>query len=207
MESASRPPSGVRTPWVFLKTSFEVRAGQFSPDGRWVAYMSNESGRDEIYIRPFAAPPASGAAPRLRAEQASNTADGQWQVSTAGGIFPRWRADGKELCTIRPDGEMMAVPITATGTRLAPGAPVSLFPARILRRRRGQRRGPAIRRDSRRASSDQHGAARGVRPDHAADELGSRGEEVRAADRRTPQRRFSSTAAVGARYTRAECPG
>ena len=56
------PMEGDRKPWVFLKTSFDERNGQFSPDGRWVAYMSNESGRKEIYIRPFAAPAASGAA-------------------------------------------------------------------------------------------------------------------------------------------------
>jgi Tol biopolymer transport system component len=110
-------------PWVFLKTSFEERVGQFSPDGRWVAYTSNESGRYEIYIRPFAAPATSGAA--------VNSAAGEWQVSTAGGIYSRWRLDGKELYYIGPNGEMMAAPITATGTTLEPGAPVALFPTRI----------------------------------------------------------------------------
>jgi Tol biopolymer transport system component len=119
-----RPMEGDRKPWVFLKTSFTERNGQFSPDGRWVAYESNESGRNEIYIRPFAAPAASGAA--------ANAAAGQWQVSTAGGIFPRWRPDGKELYYIGPNGEMMAAPITATGTTLEPGAPVALFPTRIF---------------------------------------------------------------------------
>ena len=118
------PLEGDRKPWVFLKTSFDERYGQFSPDGRWVAYMSNESGRNEIYIRPFAAPAASGAA--------ANPAAGQWQVSTAGGIYPRWRPDGKELYYIGPNGEMMAAPITATGTTLEPGAPVALFPTRIF---------------------------------------------------------------------------
>ena len=118
------PLDGDRKPWMFLKTSFDERNGQFSPDRRWVAYMSNESGRQEIYIRPFAAPAASGAA--------ANPAAGQWQVSTAGGIFPRWRPDGKELYYIGPNGEMMAAPITAAGTALAPGAPVSLFPTRIV---------------------------------------------------------------------------
>jgi Tol biopolymer transport system component len=117
------PMEGDRKPRVFLKTSFDERLGQFSPDGRWVAYESNESGRQEIYIRPFAAPAASGAA--------ANPAAGQWQVSTAGGIFPRWRPDGKELYYIRPNGEMMAAPIAATGTTLEPGAPVALFPTHI----------------------------------------------------------------------------
>ena len=108
---------------MFLKTSFDERQGQFSPDGRWVAYRSNESGRMQIYIRPFAAPAASGAA--------ASPVAGQWQVSTAGGIHPRWRPDGKELYYIGPNGEMMAAPIAPTGTALESGAPVALFPTRI----------------------------------------------------------------------------
>ena len=117
------PMGGDRKPWVFLKTRFEERFGQFSPDGRWVAYMSNESGRLEIYIRPFAAPAAPGGT--------GQAASGQWLVSTAGGIYPLWRHDGKELYYVGPNGEMMAAPITATGTTLQPGAPVALFPTRI----------------------------------------------------------------------------
>ena len=62
------PMVGDRKPLVFLKTTFDERNGAFSPDGRWVAYQSNESGRREIYVRPFPGP------------------GGQWQVSTAGGI-------------------------------------------------------------------------------------------------------------------------
>jgi Tol biopolymer transport system component len=108
------PLEGDRKPFVFLNATFEESLGQFSPDGRWVVYVSNESGRYEIYVRPF---PKSG---------------GQWQVSTAGGIWPRWRPDGKELYYIGPNGEMMAAPITATGTALEPGAPVALFPTRIF---------------------------------------------------------------------------
>ena len=87
--------------------------------------MSNESGRQEIFLSGrFAAPAASG--------PAANRAAGQWQVSTAGGIFLRWRPVGKELYYIGPNGEMMAAPITATGTTLEPGAPVALFPTRIF---------------------------------------------------------------------------
>ncbi len=118
------PMQGERKPWVFLKTRFDEPQGQFSPDGRWVAYQSNESGQYEIYIRPFAAPAASGAA--------TNAAAGQWQVSTAGGIYPRWRSDGRELYYIGTNGEMMAAPIAATATTVAPGAPVALFPRRIF---------------------------------------------------------------------------
>ena len=114
------PLEGDRTPWVFLRTPFEERNGAFSPDGRFVAYQSNESGRDEIYIRPFAGPRA-----------AASQVGGQWQVSTAGGVYPRWRRDGRELYYLAPTGALMAAPITVTGSTLTPGAPVALFPTRI----------------------------------------------------------------------------
>jgi len=120
------PMRADRMPWVFLKTRFSEKVGQFSPDGRWVAYESNESGRLEIYIRPFVEPADSGAT-----GHAAAATGGQWQVSTAGGIYPRWRPDGRELYYLGPNGEMMAAPITATGTTLEPGASVVLFPTRI----------------------------------------------------------------------------
>ena len=88
----------------------------FSPDGRWVAYMSNESGRQEIYVRPSAAASAAG---------------GQWPVSTAGGAFPVWRHDGKKLYYLNPAGAMMAAPITVIGATVEPGVPVLLFPTQI----------------------------------------------------------------------------
>ena len=70
---------GDRTPSVFLKTPFREVWGAFSPDGRWVAYQSNESGRNEIYVRPFVPPSRDASADKP---------GGQWQVSTAGGIIP-----------------------------------------------------------------------------------------------------------------------
>ena len=117
------PMAGNRTPAVFLKTPFREVWGAFSPDGRWVAYQSNESGRPEIYVRPFAPPAAAGTA--------AGAAGGQWQVSTAGGIMPLWRPDGKELYYLNPAGAMMAAHVTVTGSTLEPGAPVVLFPTRI----------------------------------------------------------------------------
>ena len=89
-----------------------------------MAYQSDESGRDEIYIRPFAEPGASAAS--------ATAVGGQWQVSTAGGIYARWRRDGRELYYLAPTGALMAAPITVTGATLAPGAPVALFPTRIV---------------------------------------------------------------------------
>jgi Tol biopolymer transport system component len=113
------PMQGDRKPFVFLKTNFDERRAQFSPDGHWVAYTSNESGRYEIYVRPFSGT-SSGA-----------STGGQWQVSTSGGINPRWRADGKELYYIAPDSKLMAAPIAASGETIAPGTPVALFQTRI----------------------------------------------------------------------------
>jgi Tol biopolymer transport system component len=107
------PLSGDRKPVSFVETTFLERAGQFSPDGHWVAYHSNESGPYEVYVRSFPGP------------------GGQQQVSTLGGIQPRWSSDGRELYYIAPNGTLMAVPITMKGTALEPGTPVALFQTRI----------------------------------------------------------------------------
>src|SRR5262245_13062024 len=106
------PLDGDRTPIPVVQSTFDDVHGQFSPDGRWIAYSSNESGRYEIYVRPFS---GSG---------------GRWQISSAGGIYPRWRRDGKELFFIAPDNGMMAVPIEAPAP-FRPGVPVALFPTNL----------------------------------------------------------------------------
>jgi Tol biopolymer transport system component len=95
---------------LFLKAPSTFKNAQFSPDGKWVAYASNESGRWEIYVTSF---------PEAR---------GKWQVSSAGGEQPRWRGDGKELFYLSTDAKIMAVPIKP-GTGFDPGAPVALFQA------------------------------------------------------------------------------
>ena len=87
------PLFGELKPFPFANTNFNENAGQFPPDGSWVEYQSNESGRDEVYVRPF---PGHG---------------GKRQVSTGGGIAPRWRRNGKELFDIAPDDRMMAASI------------------------------------------------------------------------------------------------
>ncbi len=127
------PTAGDRTPSVFLKTPFRETWGVFSPDGRWVAYQSNESGRMEIYVRSFVPPSAQASADKPGAAGPMTGAGaGQWQVSTAGGVHATWRPDGTELYYLNPAGGMMAVPITVTGSTLEPGAPVLLFPTRIV---------------------------------------------------------------------------
>jgi eukaryotic-like serine/threonine-protein kinase len=101
-------------PAPFLKTMFEERQSQFSPDGHWVAYQSTESGSGyEIYVRPFPGP------------------GGQYQISSGGGVQPRWRRDGKELYYVAPDGNLMAVSIEEAGKAISPGKPTSLFHTRL----------------------------------------------------------------------------
>ena len=102
------PLSGDRKPVRWLQTSFAERNPRFSPDGRWIAYESDESGDPEVYA---ALTEGGGEKQRL---------------STAGGRLPRWRQDGKELYYVTPDGFLMAVPI-ALGARLEARAPVQLF--------------------------------------------------------------------------------
>jgi serine/threonine protein kinase len=85
--------AGDRKPFQVSHTNFEEDLAEFSPDGKWIAYQSNESGRYEIYVQPFPGP------------------GGHIQVSTKGGAQPRWRRDGKELFYIALDGRLMSVPI------------------------------------------------------------------------------------------------
>jgi len=102
------PLSGDRKPKPILDTSFRKDEMQISPDGRWIAYISDESGRWEVYVQPFQSP-----GEKLR-------------LSTNGGGQPRWRKDGRELFYLALDGTMMAVPISA-GVTISPGIPNSLF--------------------------------------------------------------------------------
>jgi eukaryotic-like serine/threonine-protein kinase len=97
-------------PSLFLKTTSTLRSPRFSPDGKWVAYSSNESGRWEVYVTSFP------------------EAHGKWQVSNAGGAQPRWRGDGSELFYLSNDEKIMAVPVK-TGANFDAGTPVMLFQA------------------------------------------------------------------------------
>jgi Tol biopolymer transport system component len=110
------PMQGDRKPISFLRTEFNERSGQFSPDGRWIAYISDESGSDEIYVREF----SSGAA------QGSCDAAGKWLISKGGGTDPRWRGDGRELFYVASGGKLMSVEISAKPVFQA-GVPRPLF--------------------------------------------------------------------------------
>lgn len=105
-----------RKPFPFLRTEFDERDGHFSPDGHWVAYVSDESGRREVYVRPFSHDLGAG----------SPATGGEWLISTNGGDEPRWRGDGKELYYMAADGKMMAVDISA-GSTFHAGVPQPLF--------------------------------------------------------------------------------
>jgi Tol biopolymer transport system component len=86
---------------------------RFSPDGKWIAYSSNASGRIEVYVTPFPHP------------------EGKWQLSSAGGSAPRWRRDGKELFYVSADRTLMAVDVRA-GSSVEGGVPVPLFSPRFV---------------------------------------------------------------------------
>jgi serine/threonine protein kinase len=95
--------------------------GRFSPDGRWIAYVSDESGKNEIYVRPFDSSYAVGASPA-----ATTSVTGKWMVSRDGGVSPLWRRDGKELFYLGSDGNAMAVNVNTSGVFRA-GVPKALF--------------------------------------------------------------------------------
>ena len=105
------PLFGDRQPFPFLQTKFREIGGVFSPDARWIAYASDESGSYQVYVQSF---PPSG---------------GQWQISSEGGGFPRFRRDGKELFYLAANGKLMAVEVKANASGLEFSAPKPLFDA------------------------------------------------------------------------------
>ena len=96
---------------VYLGTAANERLAIFSPDGKWMAYASDESGQYEIYVQTI---PAGGA---------------KFQISTEGGNDPAWKRDGKELFYLDPDQKLMAVPVKIDGATFEPGTPQALFTA------------------------------------------------------------------------------
>ena len=100
-------------PEPYLRNEFQETEGKLSPDGHWLAYVSDESGRSEVYVSAFPSP------------------IGKWQVSTDGGTTPRWRLDGKELFYIAPDSRIVAAEVTL-GSTFARAAPRPLFIAPVF---------------------------------------------------------------------------
>jgi Tol biopolymer transport system component len=104
------PLAGDGKPYPILESRFNERHGRFSPDGRWIAYQSDESGQGEVYVRPF---PGSG---------------NRIQISSGGGRQARWSRDGRTLYYVTLDSKLMEIPITSNGSSLRPGTSRLLFP-------------------------------------------------------------------------------
>jgi eukaryotic-like serine/threonine-protein kinase len=100
------PLVGEQKPYSFLNAPYANSAGQVSSDGRWIAFVSNQSGRDEVCVNTF---------PEGR---------GPWQVSTAGGRTPRWQRDGRILYYARSDGVLIATEVTPGKDSFSVGASV-----------------------------------------------------------------------------------
>ena len=113
---SSQGASGERKAFPYLQTEFDEKNARLSPDGRWLAYSSDETGNDEIYVQTF---PKHG---------------GKWQVSTNGGTLPVWSHDGKHLFFIDGKGRMTSVDVKnvdAKNPQFEAGVPVSLFDVRL----------------------------------------------------------------------------
>ena len=109
-----------KTSAPLLNSPFNESRARFSPDGKWIAYVSDETSADQVYVRSF-----PDGATKLR-------------ISTAGGTQPEWRRDGKELFFLAPDSTLMAVEVHENGDSLAVGSPQALFvtnaePDRVIR--------------------------------------------------------------------------
>ena len=112
MDLWALPLFGDRKPFPIARSEFAESQGHVSPDGRWIAYSSDESGRSEIYVQAF---PAGGRT---------------WRISSGGGSAPRWRRNGTELFYIASDRKLMSAPVAAAGVPEF-GAPIVLFDAKF----------------------------------------------------------------------------
>lgn len=107
------PLSGERKPYPFLQTAVAENWAAFSPDGKWVAFSSTETGQAEVYVTPF---PAGGR---------------RWRVSTDGGSQARWRRDGREIFYLAPDRMLMAAAVSGQGAEFTVGPVERLFEFRF----------------------------------------------------------------------------
>ena len=111
MEIWAMPLSGDRKPFPVIQSEFNLSWAALSPDGKWLAYVSEESGRSEIYVVPFL------------------HSSGKWLVSTGGGTRPRWRGDGKELFYLSLDNKIMSAEIVDADSSVSIGKVQALFQA------------------------------------------------------------------------------
>jgi dipeptidyl aminopeptidase/acylaminoacyl peptidase len=102
--------TGERRATPLIESPFRKETSKFSPDGRWIAYSSNEGARQEIFVQSF-----------------PDLTRGKWPISTRGGREPRWRDDSAELFYLDLDGNLMAVDLSVDNEALQPGQPRTLF--------------------------------------------------------------------------------
>ena len=110
-EKSGRKPG---EPRVFLNSPYDETSPTFSPDGRWLAYASNESGNFQVYVRPFPGP------------------GGKWQISAGGGQFPKWSRNGKELFYRTQDSKLMVTAYTVSGDTFVAGKPQLWSPSQFI---------------------------------------------------------------------------
>ena len=110
------PLFGDRKPFPYLQTEFNELSAMFSPDGRWLAYQSDETGGFEVYLAPF--PGGSG----------------NWQVSQGGGVQPTWKRDGGSLFYLAPGGKLMEASVKHKGSSVEVGIPHQLFQMTLISR-------------------------------------------------------------------------
>ena len=117
------PMDGTQKPFPLLQTPSNETGAAFSPDSKWIAYTSDETGRTEIYVQPFPGPARSTL------------------MSTGGGSAPSWRGDGREIFYRAPGGRVMAIPVSLTPQGVAAGAPAALFTIRAAATFKADRNG------------------------------------------------------------------
>jgi hypothetical protein len=105
--------SGDHKPFPYLQTAFNEGNGKLAPDGRWLAYRSDETKQNEIYVQTFPTP------------------GGKWQISTNGGVYPVWSKDGKELFFLDRAAKVMVVEVRGAGAKFEAGVPKPLFDTRF----------------------------------------------------------------------------
>jgi Tol biopolymer transport system component len=101
-----------------LTTVYAEAYGSVSPDGKWLAYQSDETGNNEIYVQPF--------------DPSTSSTQRRWLVSSGGGSLPRWRGDGREIFYMTPSGALMSAATNPSGAEFASERPAVLFQTRTL---------------------------------------------------------------------------
>ena len=116
------PMSGERKPFPLLRSEFNETLGHVSPDGKWLAYTSDETGNEQVYVQHLVGRSGSGGVEK--------TSNGKWRISTDGGTQPRWRADGKELFYLNGDRKVMST-IVKMSPNFEAAIPTELFASAV----------------------------------------------------------------------------